>query len=60
MRPWIVRRALGALVVGGALLMLLGGCPIDGEDVLTATVEAALNAATTSFVDALSAYLAGN
>jgi len=42
------------------LLLSLGGCPIDGDEVLTATVEAALNAATTSLVDALSAYLAGN
>ena len=63
MKPQIVRRAagrLGALVLGGALLLSLGGCPIDGDEVLTATVEAALNAATTSLVDALSAYLAGN
>ena len=63
MKPQIVRRTvgrLGALVLGGALLLSLGGCPIDGDEVLTATVEAALNAATTSLVDALSAYLAGN
>jgi hypothetical protein len=62
-RPQIVRRTLarvGTLVLGGALLLSMGGCPINGDDVLTATVGAALNAASTSFVDALSAYLAGN
>ena len=56
---WTLGR-LGALVLGGALLLSMGGCPINGDDVLTATVGAALNAASTSFVDALSAYLAGN
>lgn len=63
MRPRIARRTLGGLagfVLGAALLLSMGGCPISGDDVLTATVEAALNAATTSFVDALSTYLAGN
>jgi hypothetical protein len=57
-----VRRTLGrigALVLAGALLMSMGGCPVNGDDVFTATVEAALNAASASFVDALSAYLAG-
>jgi hypothetical protein len=51
---------LAALAFGGALLLSLGGCPISGDDVLTATVQAALNAATTSLVDTLSTYLAGN
>ncbi len=51
---------LGALVLGGALLLSLGGCPINGDDVLTATLQAALDAATQSLVDSVSKYLAGN
>jgi len=39
-------------------LLSVGGCPIDSNDVITATVQAALDAASQSLVDALSAYLA--
>ena len=51
---------MGALLLGAALLLSMGGCPVNSDDVISATVEAALNAATASFVDNLSAYLAGN
>ncbi len=67
-------RCLKTLVLGAALLASLGGCPVDGNAVLTAAVQAGLNSATTtatsvlqavlnaatqSFVDSLSTYLAG-
>jgi hypothetical protein len=48
------------LVLGGALLLLMGGCPIDTDQLIADVVQAALDSATNSFVDALSAFLAGN
>jgi methyl coenzyme M reductase subunit C len=49
---------LGTLALACAALFALGGCPVDKNDVITATVQAALDAASKSFVDSLSAYLA--
>lgn len=48
------------LMIVAACLLACGGCPIDGDLVVTETLQAALNAATTSFVDALGQFLAGN
>ena len=47
-------------MLGGALLFLVGGCPVDMDALITDVVNAALESATNSVVDALSAYLAGN
>ena len=55
-RSW---RCLGSLVFAAAFLSSLGGCPIDGNQVVTDTVQAALQSAVTSFVASLSKYLAG-
>ena len=51
-------RWLGAVVLGGAFLMSLGGCPIDNNTVVTETIRAALQSASNSIADAISAYLA--
>ena len=53
-----VQRA-GAVVLGAALLISTGGCVIDTNAVVTETVRAGLEAAVSSLVDSLSAYLAG-
>ncbi|MEW6250288.1 MAG: hypothetical protein AB1716_06555 [Planctomycetota bacterium] len=50
---------LPALVLGGVLFLSLGGCPIDGDEVITEAVRAVLTAATDSLVENLSTYLAG-
>ena len=48
------------LIFGGALLLLMGGCPIDSDALVADVIKAALESATNSFVEALSAYLAGS
>lgn len=50
----------GFIFLGGALFLLMGGCPIDGDLLTTEVVDAALQSITSSLVDALSTYLAGN
>jgi len=50
---------LAVVVLSGGLLLNCGGCPVDTDSVVTATVEASLTAVVSSLVDALSAYLAG-
>lgn len=40
--------------------MLMGGCPVDNDALIADVVKAAFESATNSFVEALSAYLAGN
>jgi hypothetical protein len=51
---------LKALLLGGLLLVPMGGCPIDTDQVTTDVFQATLQSVTSSLVDALSAYLAGN
>ncbi len=63
MRFHLIRRTyckLGVVALSGCLLLAGGGCPVDTDSVLTATVEAALTAMVSSFVDTLGTYLAGN
>lgn len=48
------------LVIGGALLLLMGGCPVDSDALIADVVRAALESTTNSVLEALSAYLAGN
>jgi len=48
------------MLLSGALLLLLGGCPIDSDKLATDVAEAALQSVTTSLVEALSTYLTGN
>ena len=48
------------VVLCGALLLLMGGCPIDTDDVITDAALAALESAANSFIETLSTYLAGN
>ena len=48
------------MILGGALLLLMGGCPIDSDALVADVIKAALESATNSFVEALSAYLAGS
>ncbi len=55
---WFADRSL-AWLFGGALLLWMGGCPIDGDAVVTETVRAALQAVVDSLIDALGQYLAG-
>lgn len=57
-RLW--RPLRGFALVGGAILILPGGCPIDADDLTTSVVQAALESITDSVVSALSAYLAGS
>jgi hypothetical protein len=47
-------------ILGGALLLLTGGCPIDSDQLVADVVRAALESATNSFVETLSTFLAGN
>lgn len=53
-------RRLVALMLAGAFLLPMGGCPVNGDQVLTEVVRAALETATSSLVDTLSSYLATN
>lgn len=46
--------------IGVALLLLMGGCPIDSDQLATDVVRAALESITDSAVEALSTFLAGN
>ena len=48
------------MILGGALLLLMGGCPIDSDALIADVIQAALESATNSFIEALSAYLAGS
>jgi len=48
------------VILSGALLLLMGGCPIDSDQLIADVIKAALESATTSFVDTLSTYLAGS
>jgi hypothetical protein len=48
-----------ALFLAGVLLLAAGGCPIDGDQVLTSVVRAALESATDSLVETLATHLAG-
>ena len=50
----------GMIILGGALLLGTGGCPIDEDALATEVVDAALQSITTSLVDALSNQLAQN
>lgn len=52
-------RPLAWLIVG-ALLVWMGGCPIDRNEVLTETTRAALQAALNSFIEKLGEQLAGS
>jgi len=38
----------------------MGGCPVDSDALIADVVTAALESASNSFVEALSAYLAGS
>lgn len=58
--PKPLPRCRRLLVLGGALLLLMGGCPVDSDQLIADVVQAALDSATNSFVEALSAFLAGN
>lgn len=55
---WFSARPL-AWLIGTALLVCTGGCPIDEDAVITESTRAALTAAVESLVDALAQYLAG-
>jgi hypothetical protein len=62
-KKWDIRRSItnvGTFLVGALLLLQIGGCPVDRDAVFTEGVRAGLDAAVSSFVDALAAYLAGN
>ena len=48
------------VILGGALLLLMGGCPVDSDQLIADVIRAALESATNSFVETLSTYLAGN
>jgi hypothetical protein len=47
------------LILSGALVLLMGGCPIDSDQLIADVVRAALESATNSFIDTLSTFLAG-
>jgi hypothetical protein len=51
-----VRRAL----LLALLLAPLGGCPLNGADMVTSVVQAALTSASTSIVQAIAAQLGGS
>jgi hypothetical protein len=53
-------RSLKAVLLTGALLLPMGGCPIDSDALIADVVRAALESATNSFIETLSTYLAGN
>jgi Na+/melibiose symporter-like transporter len=46
--------------MGAALLIWMGGCPIDRDEVITETTRAALQAALNSFIEKLGEQLAGS
>jgi hypothetical protein len=46
-------------LLAGALLVAMGGCPVDSDELVADVVRAALESATNSFVETLSTYLAG-
>jgi hypothetical protein len=50
----------GVVILAGAVALTLGGCPIDWDAFVTDVVAAGIESASTSFLDALSTYLAGN
>ena len=50
----------GLALLGGILLLSMGGCPVDTDKLTTEVVQAALESISTSIVDVLSTYLAGN
>lgn len=52
-------RRLIAVLLFGTVGVAGSGCAIDSDQLVTDVVQAALNSATTSLVDTLSAYLAG-
>jgi len=47
------------VLLTAALLLLIGGCPIDTSELTTSVVQAALESISNSLVEALSTYLAG-
>lgn len=57
--PQRSRRWLWLCGLAGAILVM-GGCPIDSDEVVTESVRAALNAIVSSFVESLGDYLATN
>ena len=58
LRGW--KRIGGVIILGGALLLGTGGCPVDEDALATDVVQAALTSITNSLVDALSTQLAGS
>jgi hypothetical protein len=52
-------RYVGLLIVAAGVFSI-AGCPVDSDNLLTDVTRAALESATSSIVEALSAYLAGN
>ena len=50
----------GFVLISAALLLLMGGCPVNTDKLTTDVVEAALQSMATSLVDTLSVFLAGN
>ncbi|MBN2446835.1 MAG: hypothetical protein JXO22_08925 [Phycisphaerae bacterium] len=53
-------RTRNILILATALLLLMGGCPVDLDTLTTDLLQAGLESLSTSLVDALSTYLAGN
>lgn len=48
------------VILCGVLVLLMGGCPVDTDELITDVTRAALESATNSFVEAFSTFLAGN
>ncbi|MBU0637238.1 MAG: hypothetical protein KKB50_00080 [Planctomycetes bacterium] len=48
------------LLMAGVLLLLMGGCPVNTDQLATDIFQAGLESIASSLVDALSAFLAGN
>lgn len=59
-RPGKSQRRAACLLLSAAALFGSGGCPIDADAVVTATIDGALTAAVDSFIETLAQYLAGN
>jgi hypothetical protein len=54
------RAGIGGLLLLGILSVgLLGGCPIDTDELAISVTEAALNSVTDSIVDSLATHVAG-
>ena len=51
--------SLKTLLLAVVLLLPMGGCPVDTDELVTDVTRAALESITTSLVDTLSTYLAG-